>query len=150
MTDVRHDLSRATVRPPIPPRDTGHGRLGLDDTISRTWILTASVAWPILYVAGWILEPAADNPDAVAGTVESLFALAFLGSIAVMARGFSLRQRFGFAGSLAAAGVLLAAVVACPITGHHAIGGWWYGQIAAVGGLVAISAAGLRAASRTD
>lgn len=150
MTEVRQDLQPTRARTPIPPREARVTRRRLSDTISHGWIVAASVAWPVLYVVGWVLEPTADNPDAVAGTIESLFLLVFLGSIAVMARGFSLRQRFGFAGSLAAAGVLLAAVIACPITGHHAVGGWWYGQLTAVGGLVAISAAGLRAASRAD
>jgi hypothetical protein len=37
-----------------------------------------------------------------------------------------------------------AASIACPVTGHHGFGAWWFGQMACVLALVAVSAVALR------
>jgi hypothetical protein len=143
MTRVRDDIRTDVARRSIAPRPAPRRRLHLDDTVAYGWVVAATVAWPVLFGIGWILEPEAANPNAVPGPIEGLVVLGFLACVVWMARGFSLQQRFGFAGSFGAAVVLLGMVVACPLTGHHAIGGWWYGQLAATGGLIALSAAGL-------
>jgi hypothetical protein len=41
--------------------------------------------------------------------------------------------------SLAAAGFFTALSVACPVSGHHPFGAWWFGQMACALGMVAAS-----------
>ena len=44
---------------------------------------------------------------------------------------------------LGGAGLMTAMVVACPTTGHHQFGTWWYGQMACAFALIGITVAAL-------
>jgi hypothetical protein len=61
-----------------------------------------------------------------------------------MLTGLVMQRRWGLLASLAAAILATAASIACPVTGHHSFGTWWFGQMACMLGLVAISAVALR------
>ncbi len=50
----------------------------------------------------------------------------------------------GIEAALGAAAWFVAMAVACPVSGHHSFGAWWYGQMACALGLVAITVAALR------
>ena len=69
---------------------------------------------------------------------------AFLGTVLAMVAGFTGRSRLGALASFAGAGVFLTMVVACPVTGHHAIGAWWYAQVAGTAAVGTASVAALR------
>jgi hypothetical protein len=120
-------------------------RRDLSDELSGGWGLFLTVAWIVIFSAGAALEPAPANPGAMpflAGVLASALMVGWL----VMAAGFAQRRRYGAAGSLGAAGVLVAMTVACPLSGHHAgIGAWWWFQVAGSLALVAASRAALRA-----
>lgn len=131
---------RGSEQPP-PPR-----RSSLTDHISTNWITALAVAWPLLLTLILVLEPAADDPEAVPSGIEAAFAAGFTIAIIATLFGGVERRRYAFGASLVAAGILAVGVAACPATGHHAYGAWWVGQVAAVGGLVGLSWAGLRRA----
>jgi hypothetical protein len=59
------------------------------------------------------------------------------------------RARWAFAVSAAAALLNVGAVVACPVSGHHAMGMWWVAQASLAVGLVVLSLAGWQAAARS-
>ena len=61
-----------------------------------------------------------------------------------MVTGLVMQRRWGLVASLGAAGFMTALSVACPISGHHAFGVWWYGQMACVLALGAMSVVALR------
>jgi len=91
------------------------------------------------------LEPAPANEDAMPLLGAVLMSGLMTGWV-VMAAGFAHRRRYGAAGSLGAAGVLVAMTIACPLTGHHAgIGAWWWFEVGGSLTLVAASRAALRA-----
>ena len=52
--------------------------------------------------------------------------------------------------SVAAAGFFTALSVACPVSGHHPFGAWWFGQMACAVGMLGGSVVALSWSSRTD
>ena len=114
---------------------------------SRAWLLEAvdgrlgvvvAVAWVVLMQVAFALEPAAQEPVPVIGV---LLEVAMYALLATMVTGLVMQRRFGLVASLAAAVLATAASIACPVTGHHAFGAWWFGQMACVLALVATSIA---------
>lgn len=116
----------------------------LGERISRQLALVVGGAWYVLYLAASALEPAADHPDAFPTWLTATLEVTLLGLMGVMAVGLIAQRRWGVVASMGAALFFLALVVACPVTGHHSFGAWWYGQMACAIGLVAITGAALR------
>lgn len=99
------------------------------------------VAWFVLPEIAVALEPAARHSDPAIGV--------FLGYVMnvvffAMLVGLALRRRWGLATSLGAATLMTAMAVACPTSGHHQFGMWWFGEMACVLALVAGSVWALR------
>ncbi|HWB71001.1 MAG TPA: hypothetical protein VG452_02195 [Egibacteraceae bacterium] len=133
-------------RPAPPPQERGPQRVqrGWDAPVSHGWAAFGVLAWVVLLGLAMAVEPRPAEPDAPA-----LLELASAGVVlAVLAAGlgFGTRRRWGFAASLVAALGLLVLSLACPVTGHHELAGWWFVQLGCVSGLVATSLAGLRRA----
>jgi len=103
--------------------------------------LGVGIAWIVLMQIAFALEPASNHEVPVIGLVLELSMYALL---ATMIAGLVMQQRFGLVASLGAAVLATAASIACPVTGHHTFGSWWFGQMACVLALVAISAYALR------
>lgn len=146
------DVDRFSVEPaatvaaaaPAGPAPTRHRELS--DELSGGWALFLTVAWIVVFTLGAALEPAPANPHAMP-FLAGVLATGLMGGWLVMAAGFAQRRRYGAAGSLAAAGVLAAMTLACPLSGHHAgIGAWWWFQVAGSLSLLAASRAALHAA----
>lgn len=96
-------------------------------------------AWFVLFPLALALEPtpAASAAEPWWGYVVSM---ALFASIAATYVGLSRCMRWGIGASFGAASLFTAVVFACPATGHHAFGLWWFGEFAAAVGLVALSA----------
>jgi peptidoglycan/LPS O-acetylase OafA/YrhL len=99
------------------------------------------IAWLVLLQVAFALEPTTHQPEPSYGVVLELTMWLL---IATMATGLVMQRRWGLVASLAAAGFLTALSIACPISGHHPFGAWWYGQMACVLALGAISVVALR------
>ncbi len=100
-----------------------------------------AVAWLVLMQVAFALEPATNQTEPVYGVVLELMMYVLL---ATMLTGLVMQRRFGLVASLGAAGFMTAMSVACPVSGHHPFGVWWYGQMACVLALVAASVVALR------
>ena len=94
-----------------------------------------------------LLEPEAHHPVPLIGVVltAAMYAL-LLGMVA----GLAVRRRWGLVVSVAAAVVATAASIACPVSGHHGIGVWWFGQMACVLALLTISVAAVRTPASSE
>jgi hypothetical protein len=123
---------------------------GAMDVETRTWLqeridgrLAAGVgvAWLVLLQVAFALEPTNHQPEPSYGVVLELTMWLL---IATMVTGLVMQRRWGLVASLGAAGFLTALSVACPISGHHPFGAWWFGQMACVLALGAISVVALR------
>ena len=115
-----------------------------DDTdtgeLTRGWVRALVAAWLVIYPVGALLEPAPADPDAGTPVLITLLGMVVLGSWVAAATGLAQRRRFGATASLVAAGCVFVAAVGCPASGHHAIGPWWYAQMAGATALVGLSA----------
>lgn len=126
-----------------PSRAFGPSRRRLQDHVPRAWAGAGGASLVLLLAIALFIEPRPSDPTAVPSLVEALFTSVALVALSATALGLSARRRAGFAASLFGAGVLLVGFLLCPVTGHHAIGPWWYGQLACVSGLIAVSVLGL-------
>jgi hypothetical protein len=116
--------TRAWLRDPID------GRLGA----------VVGVAWFVLVQVVYLLEPASNRPVPFIGV---LLEIAMYVLLAIMITGLVMQRRFGLVASLGASVLATAAAIACPVTGHHTFGAWWFGEMACVLALVGISVGAL-------
>jgi hypothetical protein len=120
------------------------------DLDTRTWLqeridgrLAAgvAVAWFVLLQVAMALEPVTHRPEPSYGILLELTMWLLLAS---MVTGLVMQRRWGLVASLAAAGFFTALSVACPVSGHHPFGAWWFGQMACALGLVAVGVTAIR------
>ena len=120
----------------------------MDDT--RTWLHERidgrlggglAVGWLVLTQIAFALEPSTNQPEPAYGIALEVVMLLLL---AAMVTGMVMQRRVGLVASLGAAGLFTAVSVACPVSGHHPFGAWWYGQMACALGLVALSVLAIR------
>ena len=116
-------------------------RTWLAERISTETAVLMGATWYVLFLVATGLEPQASGSEPAWAAALSFV---FLGLLAVTAVGLLVRRRWGLLASLGAAGLFTAFAVACPTTGHHAVGAWWFGQMACVFALVGASAYALR------
>jgi hypothetical protein len=127
-SDVRAD-ARADVR------------AWLQERVDGPVCAAVAIAWFVLMNVAIALEPATSRAEPVIGVVLELATWLLL---ATMLTGFVMQRRFGLVASLGGAVLAVAESIACPISGHHQFGTWWFGQMACVLGLVAVSIVALR------
>lgn len=97
-----------------------------------------AVAWIVLVPLAVGLQPAAAVAEA--GWLDYVVSYALLASIVLAVSGLVRGTSWSGGASLFASGIFLASTFACPATGHHAFGLWWFGQLAIAASLVAMSA----------
>ena len=139
---TRHALPETEVVAEAPRRpDAPSTHAWLRERINVWVALGVGISWFVLTEIAAALEPATNRPEPLIGTL-------LIGAMdvvfVVLLVGLALRRRWGLVASLAGAVLSTAMVVACPTSGHHQFGNWWYGEMACVGALVAISVAALR------
>jgi peptidoglycan/LPS O-acetylase OafA/YrhL len=133
-----------------PERSTGarHYDAGwLRERIGGYWALAVGVGWFVLAQAAAAFEPATSRAEPAIGVV---LAVVMWTLIAVMATGLAMQRRWGIGAALAASALFAAAVIACPTTGHHTFGVWWFGEAACAAAMVGISAYALQRAPRVE
>jgi hypothetical protein len=113
--------------------------------LSRSWGFALVAAWVVVIAVGLAVEPPPADPDAPVPLLADLLSMGLLTSWGAMAAGVIQRRRFAGAASLVGGVGLLALTVGCPLSGHHAgIGAWWGVQIVGALALLALSAKALR------
>ncbi len=142
-TENSHAPVEARTAAPVERLET---REWLKTRISRGMAMTVAVSWYVLFLVGVALEPEATQPEAIPAWIGVTVTVVLFGLLGVMTAGLLARRRWGLVASMGAATLFVAGSVACPVSGHHGFGAWWYGQMACALGLVAITGAALRRA----
>ena len=154
--DAGDEVADLVVDPPLtqpqaaPAKRTaatdGRGVVaGLGECLSGWWAAGLVVAWIGIFTTGVMLEPAPSDPNAASPLAETMLGLALMIAWVVMAAGCAKRRRYGAAGSLVGAVILVGMTIACPVSGHHsAIGAWWWFELAGSTTLVGFSGGALR------
>ena len=109
-------------------------RAWLQERIDGRVAAGVGVAWLVAYEVAAALEPVTHRPEPWYGVV---LGVAFHGLLAAMVVGLVMERRWGLVVSLATAGFFTALSVACPVSGHHPFGAWWFGQMACALGMLA-------------
>lgn len=143
-TDSRTQETSGPLVQPVqepPARTRPDTRTWLQERIDGRVGIAVGLAWFVLTQIAFALEPVSHQPVPAIGIALELgmYALIF-----TMIAGLALRKRWGLLASLGGALLATAAAIACPLTGHHHFGAWWFGQMACVFALVGISVVALR------
>ena len=119
-----------------------------DERLSRGWALALPVAWAVIFSTAVAVEPPPANPNAPEPLIGVILGMVLFAAWTAMVVGLAGRRAMGAWGSLAAGATMLAAAVACPISGHHSsVGLWWFYELAGAATLIALS---LRALPRRE
>jgi len=135
-----NDQHRTTAAPSTDAPDT---RAWLRERVPGSWAAALAVSWYALGGIATLIEPESHHEVPLIGTVLQV---AMAAALVVMAVGLIAGRRWGLVASLAASLLFVAGAVACPTTGHHMIGLWWFGQMVCTLALVAVSVVALRRA----
>ena len=122
-------------------------RAWLQDRINGGLAAGIGIGWLVAYQLAVALEPVTHKPEPWYGVILNL---GLLGLFAVTATGLIMQRRWGLVSSAAAALAFTALSVACPLSGHHPFGAWWFGQMACALGMLGVSLAALNWSSRGD
>ena len=109
-------------------------RVWLQERIDGRFAAGVGITWLVAYQVAAALEPVTHRPEPWYGVVLEI---AFLGLLATTATGLIMERRWGLVASVATAGFFTALSVACPVSGHHPFGAWWFGQMAIALGMLA-------------
>lgn len=136
----RSDVEPAGTRRARRARAIPPGSLAGDRGLAVAVVVTGLVA----FFGTVALEPAPVAPHAswawvaeIGGT--AFLGLAFLGALALL----SGRSRLGYGATTGAAWTMVVLTVGCPVSGHHAFGAWWAGQMALAGMFAVVSTTAL-------
>jgi len=111
-----------------------------EERLSRGWCLGLLLAWAFIFSTSVAVEPPPAHPNAPEPLAAVLLSTVLLGAWALMGVGLLARHPSGAKASFVAAGLFLAAAIACPVTGHHSsIGLWWFYELAGAATLMALS-----------
>jgi hypothetical protein len=131
--DAAVDVSRA----PSTYLDT---RAWLAEAVDGRLGAVVGIAWFVLVQVAYVLEPPTNRPEPFIGVLLEVTMYLLL---ATMITGLVMQRRFGLVAAVGASVLATAATIACPVSGHHTFGTWWYGEMACVLALVGISVAAL-------
>jgi hypothetical protein len=111
--------------------------------LTTTWAAALGIGWPLAIVASVALEPAPAEPEAAVPLFVELGMLGLFAALVTTAVAAGLRHP-GAAGAGVVTGLIaFGFTIACPVSGHHELGGWWYGQLALTGAMLVVSLAAL-------
>lgn len=140
-----HDVEpRTDGAQPGPRTEALPTRAWLQERIDVRIAVAVGAVWIVLSQIVAAIEPAPQESEPLIGT---LLAWSMFGILLTMLGGLALRRRWGLVASLGGAVLATSAAVACPTSGHHQFGTWWYGEMLCVLALVGASVAALRMSS---
>lgn len=144
-TRARILQTRIDTAPRIARRSVADAHAG---RLPAAWAAVLGIGWPVALVVGALLEPAPADAQAGRGVATQLVVLTvwtlLAGTVVTAARRLPAAARW--AGLLGVG--MLGLAVACPVTGHHAVGGWWFGQLAITAAMLGAAFAAARAGRR--
>jgi hypothetical protein len=144
-------VTRTLDRVPTIRRVTPGAARPAPDRLAPTWAAILGFGWPLATVVSIALEPAPADPEAAVPVIVSLASLAlFVALVATAVAAGNRRPLAAVAGVLTGL-IALGFTVTCPVSGHHTLGAWWYGQLGLTLAMLGVSVAALgrRARVRT-
>jgi hypothetical protein len=122
-------------------------RAWLQERIDGRVAVGVGIGWLVAYQLAMWLEPVTHQPEPWYGVA---LGVTFMGLLAAAAAGLIAQRRWGLVVSAAGAAFFTALSVACPVSGHHPFGAWWFGQMACALGMLGASVAALAWSARVE
>jgi hypothetical protein len=104
--------------------------------ISAGWATFAGLAGPAVAAVCIAVEPAPADPNASEPLIASVIGLALMASYLGAGVAAVRRAPVALTWVLGAALLSMTMTIACPTSGHHALGAWWFVQLVACGALL--------------
>ncbi|MGH9212599.1 MAG: hypothetical protein ACRD2C_18300 [Acidimicrobiales bacterium] len=102
------------------------------------------MGWPLAFMIAVAVEPVPADPDAAPGPLlVQLAGLAFLLALGVTVIAAATRHASAAAAGIVTGLLATAFSITCPVTGHHAVGSWWFVQMGVTLAMLGASMAAL-------
>lgn len=124
---------------PAPPPPQAPGSATSIRRLSRSWSVVLGMGWPLVVLASLALEPTPADPNAPVPLVIDLASLGALAALLATSVAAGLRHRAAAVTGVVSGLLLATFVVACPVSGHHELGLWWFAELALVVGMLGVS-----------
>lgn len=112
------------------------------------WAAALGIGWPLVTVLSMALEPVPADPAAPIPIVIELAGLALLFGLIITAVAAGIRHRGAAVAGVVTGLLSTTFVVACPVSGHHDFGMWWFAELSIVSAMLAVSLVALRRSTR--
>jgi hypothetical protein len=130
----------APPRRPAPPRS----RPQVSDIISAGWAAALCIGWPLAIVAATALEPTPADPDAPGPVLAELANLGLFFALVGTTIAAGVRHGAAAVGGVVTGLLVVSLAIACPVSGHHAIGLWWFAELGILTAMLAVSGVALQ------
>jgi hypothetical protein len=111
--------------------------------LTPTWAAILGFGWPLVVVVSIALEPAPADPEAAVPIVVSLASLGLFAALIATAAAAGNRHPSAAIAGVATGLIALGFTITCPVSGHHTLGAWWFGQLGLTLAMLGVSAAAL-------
>ncbi len=139
--DVTADPSAELPTPAPAPQRFTDTRTWLAERIDGRVAAAVGISWYLITEIIVALEPRSQFELPL---ISVILVLSMWSLVVAMVAGLVMRRRWGLLAAVASSVLLTAESIACPLTGHHHFGTWWYGQMACTLALVGITVFALR------
>jgi hypothetical protein len=112
--------------------------------LSDRWAAVLGIGWPLAIVASMVLEPTPADPDATGPVLAELANLGLLFALVGTAIAAGVRHGAAAVGGVVTGLLVVALAIACPVSGHHAIGLWWFAELGILTAMLAVSGVALQ------
>jgi hypothetical protein len=113
------------------------------DQLSDRWATILGIGWPLAIVAWMELSPTPADPNATDPLVIELAIRALFLCLIATAVAAGVRHRAAALGGVATGLIITTLTAACPASGHHTLGLWWFAQLGIVTAMLGVSAVAL-------
>jgi hypothetical protein len=103
------------------------------------WAVALGGGWPLALWITLAIQPPPTHPEAGSRILASALTLAFYSAFWVTVFLAAQRHRLAGVGGTITGGIFVTAAVLCPLSGHHELGPWWFGQLAIMTTMLAVS-----------
>ena len=118
--------------------------LGLSDR----WAAVLGIGWPLAIVASMALEPTPADPSAPVPVLAELANLGLFVALVGTAIAAGVRHGAAAVGGVVTGLLVVPLAIACPVSGHHAIGLWWFAELGILTAMLAVSGVALQRTRR--
>ena len=140
---------RPAPAPPRRPAQAPHrSRPEAPGELSDRWAAVLGIGWPLAIVASMVLEPTPADPDAPGPVLAELANLGLLLALVGTAIAAGVRHGAAAVGGVVTGLLVVSLAIACPVSGHHAIGLWWFAELGILTAMLAVSGVALQRTRR--